>query len=204
MLPLDNRPFFDWVRQRPNGLPRRGRYVYHPGISQVPEVSAVNVRRRRHRVVAELLAGEGDPPEGTLIAQGSALGGWGLYLLGGELLYAHNLLGGTETTVRAPVALAPGRHALWAECTPDGDGASVVIGTGERPLAKVAVPVFTPIRFSLTGAGLTCGYGNALPVSRAIPGPFPCERGLERVVIEVEGEEHVDPDGEARAAIATQ
>jgi arylsulfatase len=204
VLPLDNRPFSDWVRQRPNGLPQRDRHIYYPGSSQIPEVSAVNVRRRAHRVVAELVVAECTLPTGTLIAQGSALGGWGFYLLDGELLYAHNLLGRTESTVRAPLAFAPGRHEAWFTCTPIGEGATVAIGLDREQLAEGTVPVFTPVRFSLTGAGLTCGYGNALPVSREVPGPYPLERGLARVIVEVDGDEHVDRDGEAWAAIATQ
>ena len=204
VLPLDNRPFSDWVRQRPNGLPHRNRHVHYPGISQIPEVSAVNVRGRAHRVVAELTVAENTRPAGTLIAQGSALGGWGFYLSDGELLYAHNLLGRTEYTVRAPLTLAPGKHEAWFICTPAGQGARVAIGLDGQQLAEGRVPVFTPVRFSLTGAGLTCGYGNALPVSREIPGPFPLERGLDRVIVEVDGDEHVDREAEAWAAIATQ
>jgi arylsulfatase len=204
VLPLDNRPFSDWVRRRPNALPRRDRYVYYPGISQIPEVSAVNLRRRRHRVVAELSVERGTRAAGTLIAQGSFLGGWGFYLLDGELLYVHNLLGRTESTVRAPVELAAGRHEAWFTCVPEGERATVAIGLDGGQLAVGTVPLFTPVRFSLTGAGLTCGYGNALPVGREIPGPFPFDHGLERVVVEVEGAEHVDADGEARAAIVTQ
>jgi arylsulfatase len=204
VLPLDNRPFSDWVRQRPNRLQQRDKHVYHLGISQIPEVTAVNVRRRHHRVVAELVIDEGVRPTGTLIAQGSFLGGWGFYLLAGELLYVHNLLGRTESTVRAPVELAPGPHEAWFISTPDGEGTTVVIGLDRRQLAEGTVPVSTPVRFSLTGAGLTCGYGNALPVSSEVPGPFPLEHGLVRVVVEVDGDEHVDRDGEAWVAIATQ
>ena len=160
VLPLDNRAFSDWVRQKPNGLRPRNNYVYYPGISQIPEVTAVNVKRRRHRVVAEFIIDGHARPEGTFIAQGSFLGGWGFYILGGELVYAHNLLGRTESTVRAPIELSPGRHEAWFVSTPDGVAATVEIGLDQRRLAEGAVPVTTPVRFSLTGAGPTCGMAT--------------------------------------------
>jgi arylsulfatase len=72
-----------------------------------------------------------------------------------------------------------------------------VVGEGE-------IPRFTPMRFSLTGAGLTCGYGNGLPVGRGQPAPFPFSGIIHRVVVEVDGPPWSDPETDAQFAIARQ
>jgi hypothetical protein len=175
-------------------------------MAQIPEVSPVNVRVRWHRVEAEVVVEPGEPaPTGTIISQGSALGGWALYLLPGELLYVHNLLGMTVEEVRGGVSLPAGRHLLWSCFEPSGDGGGrVEIGVGDRPAAAGRIGSFTPIRFSLTGAGLTCGYSGALPVSREIRAPFGFSGQLNRVVVEVRGPELADPWAEAWSAIVSQ
>ena len=204
VLPLDNRPFSAWTRERPSWLPPRDRYVYYPGNSPVPEVSAVNVKRRWHKVSAELEIPQQRLPEGTLISQGSALGGWALYLVGGALRFVHSLLGREETNVEAKLALEAGRHVVWMICEPDGESGRVRLGVDNDELASGVIPVLTPVRFSLTGAGLTCGYSGMLPVSRSIAGPFPLEAPLAHVSVEVAGPEYVDPAGEAWVALITQ
>ena len=59
----------------------------------------------------------------------------------------------------------------------------------------------TPIRFSLTGAGLWCGRGGNLAVCDDYTGPFPWTGALQRVVVEVEGPPHVDAAGAAEVAL---
>jgi arylsulfatase A-like enzyme len=205
VLPLDNRLFSEWVLSRPTGLPARGTFVYYPGISLVPEVCAVNVRRRWHLVSAEIqVPPDVALPNGTIISHGSALGGWAFYMVDGRLRYVHNLLGRCETRVETGVVVNTGRHRAWFEFTPEGAGGQVRVGLDEEELASGAVPVHTPVRFSLTGAGLTCGYSNMLPVDRGLVGPFELNVCLEHVSVEVKGREHVDAEGEARAACASQ
>jgi arylsulfatase A-like enzyme len=208
VLPLDNRPFSSWVTSRP-GAARAvadARYVYYPQMAQIPEVSAVNVRGRWHRVEAEVVVGSDCAPlTGTIISQGSALGGWALYLLPGELLYVHNLLGMSVDEVRGKISLTAGSHLLWSSFEPSGDGGGhVEVGVGDRRAAAGRINSFTPIRFSLTGAGLTCGYSNALPVSREIRAPFEFSGQLSRVVVKVRGPELMDPWAEAWSAIVSQ
>jgi arylsulfatase A-like enzyme len=208
VLPLDNRPFSQWSSGRPGSALAAGgsRYVYYPGMAQIPEVSAVNIRGRRHRVSAEIVVPAGQAqPAGTIIAQGSALGGWALYLLPGELLYVHNLVGLTVEEVRGAVSLGDGPQVVWSAFEPlDDGGGRVEIGVGDRAVAARRITQFTPARFSLTGAGLTCGYSNALPVSRAIAAPFEFSGELRRVVVEVTGPEVTDPTAEAWSAIVSQ
>ena len=208
VLPLDNRPFSELVFDRPPAVPARERYVYYPGGAAVPEAVAVNVRNRHHRMVVEVEVEPGAPARGVLLAQGSGLGGWALYVDDGRPAYVHNYVGLEEHRVtprEGTAAMGPGRHRVEFAFARTADHA----GTGRISLdgetvGEGPIPRFTPIRFSLTGAGLTCGYGDGLPVSRSYPATFAFTGRIVRAVVEVDGEAFTDPEGEAQTAIATQ
>jgi arylsulfatase len=204
VLPLDNRPFSAFVLERPTQVPARSRYVYHAGTAPVPEVAAVSVRNRSHRVTAEVEIPAGGA-EGVLLAQGSLLGGWSLYLKERRLRYVHNFVGLEEHRIQSDLEVAPGAHVLEFRFTRTGEHR----GTGrllvdDRIVGEGEIPRFTPTRFSLTGAGLTCGRGGGLAVTDDYAGPFAFTGRIHRVVVEVEGSAFLDPEAEARLAIATQ
>ena len=204
VLPLDNRPFSSFVLERPGTLRPRRRYVYYPGPLAVPEPAAVNVRNRSHRITAHVEVGA-EPAEGVLIAQGSRLGGWSLFLQRGRLHYVHNFVGLEESVIRADAVLAPGRHTLGFAFTKTGEHRGVAaLSVDDDEVAGGDLAHFTPVRFSLHGAGLSCGRDVGLPVTTAYDGEFPFTATLERVVVDVDGEPFVDPEEEAAAAVAAQ
>jgi arylsulfatase len=202
VLPLDCRALSELVLERPSLVPPRGRYVYHPGAS-IPETVAVNVRNRSHGITAEVELAAGD--DGVLLAMGSLLGGFALYVKNNRLHYVHNFVGLAEQRVGSEVELVPGRRRLGFRFERSGEhqgtGWLLVDGVvvGEAP-----IPQFTPARFSITGAGLTCGYALEPAVSDEFAAPFRFTGRLYRVVVEVDGDEYRDPEGEARAAIRSQ
>jgi arylsulfatase A-like enzyme len=204
VLPLDNRALSELVLERPSEVPPRARYVYYPGGAAVPEVAAVNVRNRSHTITAEV-----DVPargaEGVLLALGSLLGGWSLYVKDGRLRYVHSFAGLEEHRVTSDVPIPPGPHALGFRFTRTGEhcGAGALLLDG-AVVGEAAIPRFTPTRFSLTGAGLTCGHDPGLPVTDDYRAPFRFTGRLRRVVVEVEGGPFRDAEGEARVAIAAQ
>ena len=71
-------------------------------------------------------------------------------------------------------------------------------------MAEAEIPHFTPGRFSLTGAGLTCGYAMGFPPSDDYRAPFRFTGTLRCVVVEVDGPVRVDAQAEADAAVASQ
>jgi arylsulfatase A-like enzyme len=204
VLPLDNRPFSEFTLDRPPPVPPRVLYEYRPDRPVVPEMVAVNVRNRRHTVRVDA-----DVPEsgvhGVLIAQGSGLGGWALYALEGRLAYTHNFVGLEEHHIDATTPLLPGLHELTFlfEKTGEHQGIGRLLVDGEE-VGRGDIPRFTPMRFSITGAGLTCGTGDGLAVSRRFAGPFPFTGRIERVSVEVDGPAFHDPEGEAHIAAARQ
>jgi arylsulfatase len=204
VLPLDSRALSELVLERPSQVPERGRYVYYPGMAAVPEAAAVNVRNRSHTITADVTIPPGGA-DGVLLAQGSLLGGWSFFVHRRRLRYVHNFVGLEEHHVVSTDELTPGPHTLVFRFTRTGEHRGhatllvdgMIVGGGE-------IPRFTPTRFSLTGAGLTCGRGTALAVTDVYSGCFPFGGGLQRVVVEVEGAAFWDPAGEAIVAIRSQ
>jgi arylsulfatase len=209
VLPLDNRPFSELVFGRPVAVPPRQRYVYRRDTAMVPEMVAVNVRNREHRIRATVdvpdPGASGTPVEGVILAQGSGLGGWSLYVTGGRLAYVHNFVALEEHRIESDEPLAPGRHEVGFHFERTGEhrgvGHLLVDGT---ETARLEIPRFTLTRFSLTGAGLTCGYSDGLPVTRRYTAPFRFTGGLDDVVVEVDGPPWADPEAEADHALAVQ
>ncbi|MCU1464008.1 MAG: sulfatase family protein [Acidimicrobiales bacterium] len=204
VLPIDNRPFSDFVLGRRPGVAPRDRYVYWPYRAPVPESVAVNAKNRPHTVSAFVTVPEGlDVVEGVLIVQGSVLGGWSFHLLaGGRLCYVHNLAGWREYRVDATIPpLSPGDHVLAVRFAPPRaellvDGTVVGAGDIKRTLWS---------RLSLTGAGVTVGYATEFPpADRDYRGPFRFTGGLDRVEVDVSGDAFVDADAEATDSIAMQ
>jgi arylsulfatase len=212
VLPLDNRPFSEFVLGRHSSVRPRSRYVYWPGRAPVPENAAVSVKNRRHTITAELNVPAVDPAtlEGVLAVQGSVLGGWSFHLLtGGRLCYVHNLSGWRLYRVEADIGahLTPGpRRLTFRYDPPAGDerGRGTLLVDGQV-VGEGTIPRFTWSRFSLTGAGLTAGWSpDYSPADEDYRGAFRCNAGLERVVIDVDGPDGIDPDAIARDAIAAQ
>jgi arylsulfatase len=206
VLPLDNRPFSDFVLGRPSEVPPRSRYELWPDRAPIPEEAAPNVRQRPHLVTVRVLIEDPEAAEGVLVVQGSVLGGWSLHLRrGGRLSYVHNLAGWWEGRVDAEVALDPGEHLLGFRYAPGSPGIGTLLldgeTVGEAPLAR-----FTWTRFSLTGAGLTVGYAATIPpADRDYRAPFRFTGGrVLRAWIDLDGDAVTDPDAIVDDAFSRQ
>jgi arylsulfatase len=205
VLPLDNRPLAAFAEARPTPADGRGRFVYRPGGAPVPERVAVNVRHRPHSITASVVVPDEGPVEGVLLALGSVLGGFSLYLLDGVLVYAHNLVGTQLHRVSATRPVGPGAHRLRMEYTPNADFSGVVrLLVDDEVVGDGTVAFFTPVQFSNTGGGLTCGYEVGPAVSPDYTEPFRATVTIDDVVVEVSGPEYRDPMALFAAVMATQ
>ena len=205
VLPLDNRPLFAILNPRPTSRQQRTTYVYYPNGAPVPEAVAVNVRNRSHAISTTITVPPGVVPEGTLLALGSVLGGFTFQLIGGRLRYVHNLYGASRDVVDSEGILAPGEHRVafvfskTAEFTGRGellvDGQ--IVGSGD-------IPHFTPMTFSYTGGGLTCGYEVGPAIGDGYETPFRANVDIDPVVVDVSGAPHRDPEAEYDAIMSEQ
>ncbi len=207
VLPLDNRPFSEFVLGRPEAVPPRGRYVYRPGTSMVPEPAAVNLRNRDHRIIAEV-EGPSDSAErleGVLLAQGSIFGGFSFHLIRGRLVYVHNNSGLYVTRVEAPAFLSAGPHRVEMRFAKTGEhqgDVTLVVDDAKWGQGRIEHGIMN--RISITGHGLTCGRAEGEPPCKDYRAPFAFTGVLHRVVVEVYDEPWRDPAAEAEDALRSQ
>jgi arylsulfatase len=205
VLPLDNRPLAALEHPRPTRLRDRERYVYYSGASPVPESVAVNVRNRSHTLVADVEIDEADEAEGVLLAQGSVLGGWTLFLLDGRLRYEHNVAGKVRHEVSSDAVVTTGRHQLAFEFEKTEDFAGIGrLYVDDDRVGEADIPFVTPARYSITGAGLTCGYEVGPAISNSYVAPFAFTGRIRRAVVDVSGRAYRDLVGELAAILAAQ
>jgi len=189
VLPLDNRPAEAILDPPPRPFPTRTRVEYRPGGGPIPEPVAIDVKRRSHTVTAEIEVPEGDA-DGVLLAMGSILGGFSLFVQDGRLQYVHNYMARFEDHLDAGSKLAPGAHtvAFAYRCDePWGGGQGSLLVDG-AVVAEGMFQRFTPMRWSITGAGYTCGYDGGSAVTPRYQGPFEYEGTLHKVIVETEPE----------------
>ena len=188
VLPLDNRPGVAIMEPPPTGIPPRTRFVYRPHGARVPEDVAVNVKGRTHRISAEVEIPPGGA-EGALLAQGSVLGGYSLFVHDGRLQYVHNYIGRKEHHLAAEEPLSPGAHTLTFAFDSDGlfQGGRARLEVDGVVVGQADIDRFTPVRFSITDAGLTCGADTGSAVTTRYSAPFEFTGVLHRVVVDVEG-----------------
>jgi arylsulfatase len=208
VLPLDNRPMAALMSPRRPADPRK-RYVVWPNGGPVPETVAVNVRNRTHAVAAEVELADEAPVEGVLLAMGTRLGGWSLHVIDGRLRYVHSYLGRDRYVVESdePVvaALASGRHTLGFTFAANGDfSGRARLAVDGRVVGEGDIPRVTPVRYTITGGGLTCGWEQGPAIGDGYRAPFRFSGGLARVVVTVDGAPHEDPEGQFAAIMAEQ
>ena len=207
VLPLDNRPFSEFVLDRPAAVPPRSTYVYRPGTSMVPEPAAANLRNRDHRIVADV-EGPTEPGgrlEGVLLAQGSVFGGFSFHLIRGRLVYVHNNSGLYVTRIEAPAFLSAGPHRVEMRFEKTGEHrGNVSLLVDDTRWGGGTIDHGIMNRISITGNGLTCGRAEGEPPCKDYRPPFTFTGVLHRVTVEVHDEPWLDPALEAEDAIRRQ
>lgn len=199
VLPLNNQPGrFGDTRFR------RERYVYLPGISSIPESMAPNLRNRGFRISAALQVPAEGACEGVIVGHGGHSGGYALYLADRRLHYVNNLLGTTYTTVSAEVELPAGEVLVAVEFTATGRfQGEAQLWYGDVPVGRGAIPMTTPLTYGVDP--FSVGRQRMTPISPVLHGQAEVTPGvLHSVVVEPQGRPWRDPEGEARAALATQ
>jgi arylsulfatase len=141
----------------------------------------------------------------VLLAFGSALGGFSFHVTNGRLRYVQNLYGRERHVVTSLAPLAPGLHQLafqYESTGPGGVGTLLIDGdiVGTGPIAQ-----FTPARFNVHGAGLSCGYELGPAVGTGYEAPFPFTGELHSVTVTLgPAPPPVDPMAQFDAIMAEQ
>ena len=123
VLPLDDRRverFNSDLAGRPQ-LIRGTSQVLYEGMGRLGEGAVINVKNKSHAVTAQVVVPEAGA-KGVIIAQGSAFGGWSLYVHEGRPTYCYNLFGLRRFKIRGAAALPSGEHQVRVEFAYDGGG----------------------------------------------------------------------------------
>jgi hypothetical protein len=212
-FPLDDRAALEiFLTPRPVLSPARNRYIYYPGIADVPESQAANIRNRSYAIGA-LVDIPAPGAEGVLFAHGSRFGGHTLYVKDNRLHYVYSFVGMVEQKIVSDQELPTGESLiLSAAFEKDGeDPPGVAVGTLSLFHGDVKVgegPIKTqPGKFSIGGEGLCVGRDSSDPVTGDYPGaaPWAFTGGtINRVAVDVSGEPYVDLEREAVAMMSRE
>jgi arylsulfatase A-like enzyme len=211
-FPLDDRsPVEIITTPRPQITSPRDRYRYFPGVAEVPETQAVNIRNRDY-IIGMWIDIPTPGASGVLFAHGSHFGGHTLYVKNNRLHYVYNFVGMLEQKIVASEDLPVGDNLLVsAEFVKDNDGKpGVCTGTlslyhGEKKVGEDTIKT-QPATFGLTGSGLTVGR-SLHAITYDYPGerPWPFTGGrIHFGAVDVSGEPYVDLEREAAAMIARE
>jgi arylsulfatase A-like enzyme len=123
VIPLDDRTA-ERVNADLAGRPqliRGDTQVFYPGMVRLSENSVLNIKNKSFSVTAQVVSTDG-PLNGTILAQGGAIGGWSLYTTDGKAKFAYNLLGIQTFTTEATRPVPAGTHQVRMEFAYDGGG----------------------------------------------------------------------------------
>ena len=169
VLPLDDRGrerFNPDLAGRPQ-LIKGDTQVFYPGMARLSENSVLTIKNKSFSVTAEVVVPD-EGANGTLIAQGGAIGGWSLYTKDGKLKFAYNLLGIQTFTSEADEPLSSGKHQVRAEFAYDGGGLAkggdVTLYYDGEKVGEGRVERTQPLIFS-ADEGLDIGRENGTAVA---------------------------------------
>ncbi|WP_242000713.1 arylsulfatase [Kribbella rubisoli] len=212
-FPLDDRSALELLTTpRPVLSLPRNRYIYYPGVAEVPESQAVNIRNRSYAVAAVV-----DIPapgtQGVLFAHGSRFGGHSLYVKNNRLHYVYSFVGSLEQKIVADEELPTGEDlilsAAFEKTSEDPPG--VAVGTlslfhGDVKVGEGRIQT-QPGKFSIAGDGLCVGRDSSDPVTQDYPGEAPWSftgGTIKRVAVDVSGDPYVDLEREAVAMMSRE
>ena len=153
-----------------------------------------------------------DGAEGVLLAQGTAAGGFTLYVKDRRLHYTHNWVGRELFHVESDAEVGAGRHALRFEFEPTGTARPrqgprqpgprcSSTSTASSP-ATARSPYTTP--FAFNPGALTCGADPGSTVTADYDGPFRFTGTIDTVTVDLSGELIRDPEAELKLHMARQ
>jgi hypothetical protein len=145
----------------------------------------------------------------VLLSQGTAAGGYSLFVKDGRLRYVHNYVGRAVYGVESGVVLAPGKHELRFEFEPTGQP-DMQQGKGAPGKLQLYVdgtltgnaeaPVTNP--FILNPGALTCGANLGSAITDDYASPFKFTGTIHTVTVDVSGE--LIAEAELRMLMARQ
>jgi arylsulfatase A-like enzyme len=170
VFPLDDRRverFNADLAGRPQ-LIRGNRQLLFGGMSRLSENSVVVIKNKSHAVTAQIVVPDSGP-QGVIVAQGGAFGGWSLYATDdGRPAYCYNLFGLQRFKVYGDQPIPAGEHQVRMEFAYDGGGlakgGTVTLYLDGTNVGEGRVDATVPMVFSADET-TDVGSDSATPVS---------------------------------------
>ena len=119
VMPVDGSGVARMAGEKPLIAAPRDRFVYYPARNRSRSSRPPRVLNRPHSITADVEIPEAGA-EGVLLAQGTAAGGYSLYVKDRLLHYIHNYVARELLHVASDTELSAGRHELRFEFEPTG------------------------------------------------------------------------------------
>jgi len=165
---------------------QRTKFVYSAGTENLPPGVTPHLHSRSYTISADLRVPESGA-DGVIVAEGSFLGGFALYVDQGRLKHTYNFYGLRAETLKAPEPLPTGNVKIRFEFIADepgkrATGGKAALYVNDAQVAAGRLENTVAFRFSLY-AGMDIGKDNGLPVDSSYAGksPFPFAGTVERV-----------------------
>ncbi len=178
----------------------RTTFTYRQGVENIAPGTIPDIYNRSYSISADLEIQRNTcavwwcvGSDGVIVADGSFLGGFSLYVQGGRLHYTYSFLGVKLDTIAAPDPLPTGKVNVRYEFTADKPLEMATGGAGRLFVNGVQVAEgkyehTVPFRFSLYAA-MDIGRDNGLPVSPGyyyyLKSPFPFQGTIDKVTFEL-------------------
>jgi hypothetical protein len=207
VLPLDDR-LQERLSRRVVLEKEKTSYTYYPGTVRIPEGSAPRTTNRSYTITAEV-----DIPssgaEGPICAIGGSSSGWSFYIKDRRLVYCYNYLN-KRTYIRSTREVPTGKKVkLRIQFEKTGQERYGAGGMGRLyingdKVGEGQIPRTMKFRYSLDES-FDIGWDTASPVSEEYKVRAQFTGGnIEKVVLDLADERHVDAEAETRIAIKRQ
>lgn len=188
VLPLDDRKTERLnVDNRPSLTAGRKTFTY-PNLLRLPEGAAPDLKHRNHTITAKVTIPDAGA-EGMIFTQGGRFAGYGLYVQDGKLVYAYNLAGVEQYSIKSQSVLPKGEVTVKAVYKSDADkpfaGATVILFANDKKLGEGRVEKSIPNRVTLDET-FDIGFDTGTPVAEGYDMPFRFTGKLGAVTIELE------------------
>ncbi|HEU6445855.1 MAG TPA: arylsulfatase [Gaiellaceae bacterium] len=210
VLPIDGSGLARMVAEKPLVAPPRDHYTFRGGTQSIPFFAGPRLLNRPHSITAEVEIPDAGA-EGVLLCQGTAAGGYSLYIKDEKLHWVHNYVGRGLYGVHSENGITPGKHELRFEFEPTGPpdlaAGKGTPGTGQlyvdgELVGAAEIPVTIP--FAINPGALACGANPGSPVTPDYPSPFAFTGTIDHVTVDVSGELIKDDEAELRVHLARQ
>jgi len=207
MLPLDDRTQ-ERLLGRAELEKEKTSYTFYPGTVRIPEGSAPHIVNRSYTITTEVEI-PANAAQGPICAIGGISSGWSLYIKDDLLVYCHNYLGKrtyTRSTKEVPTGKKVKLCHQFEKIGKEKFGAGGIgrLYINNEKVGEDQIPTTMKFRYSVDES-FDIGRDSASPVSEEYKtGAQFTGENIEKVIVDLAGEKHIDHEAQTRIIMKRQ